>query len=103
VTRKLDGSNGGGNRNLSACFQEVRTLQNSTDLSLLFAGVAAPIGEGPDGDENCQANAEIDDDSEIVSADMPRGRRQVGHDEEVHDVPRQHGDERLREIHPSWI
>jgi hypothetical protein len=34
---------------------------------------------------------------------MPRSRRQVGHDEEVHDIPRQHGDERLREIHPSWF
>jgi hypothetical protein len=34
---------------------------------------------------------------------MPCSRRQIGHDKEVHDVPRQHGDERLSEIHPSWF
>jgi len=69
----------------------------------LLTGVAAPVGEGPDGNKDGQANAEIHNHSEIVSADMPRSRRQVGHDEELHDIPRQNGDERLREIHPSWF
>jgi len=86
-----------------ACFQEVRSLQICRGLSWLLAGVAAPVGESPDGGKNRQANTEIDHYSEIVSADVPRSRRQIRHDEEVHDVPRQYGDKRLREIHPSWF
>jgi hypothetical protein len=103
VTGKLDGSNRGGKRCFASSFQSFKSHDGRDTLSLLLPRVAAPAGEYPDGDKDRQANAEIHNDSEVVSADMPRSRRQVGHDEEVHDIPRQHGDERLREIHHGWF
>jgi hypothetical protein len=72
-------------------------------LSLLLAGVAAPAGESPDCDENCEADAEVDNYPEIILVNVPCGWRQIRHDEEVHDIPRQHGDKRLCEIHRCWF
>jgi hypothetical protein len=72
VTGKLDGSNSGGKRFFIASFQSFRSHDDRDPLSLLLTGVAAPAGEGPDGDKDRQANAEVHNYSEIVSADMPR-------------------------------
>jgi len=72
-------------------------------LSMLLPGVVAPSRECPDGDKYRQANTEVYNHSEIISSNMPGGRRQVRHDQEIHDIARQHGDQRLSEIHPSWF
>jgi hypothetical protein len=73
---------------------------------LFLAGVFvfASLCKSLDKAKKNKAKPEIHDDAEIeVWRMVLRGRRQVRHQQEIDDVPRQHGDQGLKKIHPTWL
>ena len=73
---------------------------------LFLAGVFvfASLRERLDKAKEYQAKPEVHDDAEIeVRRIVLRGRRQVRHQQKIHYVPRQHGGQGLKKIHPTWL
>jgi hypothetical protein len=68
-----------------------------------LTGSVLALRKTPNGDKYCQANDKIDKYAEIVFVKMACGDRQVWHEQEVHDVSRQDGDQRVGEIHSGWF
>ena len=61
------------------------------------------VGNAADSEEYGKADHEVNQHSEVVFTEMPRGHRQVWHEQEVHNVPCQHGNQGVREIHSGWF
>jgi hypothetical protein len=71
--------------------------------ALLLARTVPPFGEGFYCTKEHKAEPEVHDHPEIkVWWMMPRGRWQVRHKQEIHQVPCQHGDQGLNEIHSRF-
>ena len=71
---------------------------------LLLARAAAPPREGLDCPEDHEAEPEIQHNTQIKPHwHMAGHRRQMGHEQEIHHIPRHHGDQRLDEVLYSWF
>ena len=72
--------------------------------ALLLARTSSPFREGLYCPEEYQAEPEVYKHPEIEPRwNMPCRRWQMRHEQEIHQVPRQDGDQGLNEIHSSWF
>ena len=79
------------------------TIKNPR-LGLLLARPLAPAGERFDYAESDQAKPEIHEDAQIKTWRHVAGRWwQMRHQQEIGDVARHHGGERLHEIYHHWF
>lgn len=83
---------------------QLRVALSPNPSPLLLARPASPFREGLYCSEEHNAEPEVHEHAEIELWRMvPRGRWQVRHEQEIHQVPCQHGDQGLNEIHSSWF
>ena len=83
---------------------QLRVALSPNPSPLLLARTASPLREGLYGSEEHNAEPEVHKHPEIELRGMvPRGGWQVRHEQEIHQVPCQDGDQGLNEIHSSWF